>query len=57
MKPIICAAWSFRGPTEGGEAAIHSPQPAAMDSALAAADLGVADTFSMIGTAAPPDVR
>jgi hypothetical protein len=36
MKPIICAAWSFRGATEGGEPGIHSPRPVVMDSGLAA---------------------
>jgi len=29
MKPIICAAWSFRGATEGGESGIHNPWPVA----------------------------
>jgi hypothetical protein len=36
MKPIICAGWSFRGDTEGGEPGIHSPRPVVMDSGLAA---------------------
>src|SRR5712671_6858985 len=36
MKPIICAAASFRGATEGGEPGIHSPRAVVMDSGLAA---------------------
>ena len=35
-ETIICAAWSFRGATEGGEPGIHSPRPMVMDSGLAA---------------------
>jgi len=27
MKPILYAAWSFRGATEGGEPGIYSPRP------------------------------
>jgi hypothetical protein len=36
MKPIIYAAGSFRGATEGGEPGIHGPRLVVTDSGLAA---------------------
>jgi hypothetical protein len=58
MKPIICSAWSFRGSTEGSEPGIHGPRPVAMDSGLAAADLGFTrDRHYTMRTSATADVR
>jgi hypothetical protein len=58
MKPIICAAESFRGATEGGEPGIHSPRPVVMDSGLAAADLGFTrDWHYTMRKSATADVR
>ena len=58
MKPIICAGWSFRGDTEGGEPGIHSPRSVVIDSGLAASDLGFTrDRHHTMRTSATADVR
>ena len=58
MKPIISAARSFRGATEGGEPGIHSPRSVVIDSGLAASDLGFTrDRHHTMRTSATADVR